>query len=55
VLADQPTDSRKVVQVVWKIVYDEKDTEQMRRQEIIVALKSHVLKQHHDIVGDLVV
>jgi hypothetical protein len=50
VLADQPTDSRKVLQVVWKIVYDDKDTEQMSRQEIIDAMKTHMLQQHYDIV-----
>ena len=53
VLADQATVSRKVLQVVWKIVYDDDDTEQMSRQEIIAAMKTYLLQQHHDIVGGL--
>ena len=50
VLASQPNVSQKVLQVVWKIVYDDKDDEMMTRQEIAVAMRTHMLHQHHDVV-----
>ena len=50
VLASQPNVSQKVLHVVWKIVYDDKDDAMMTRQDIVVGMITHMLHQHHDVV-----
>ena len=43
VFAKQHDTSIGVLQVVWKIVYDDEDVEQMSRTEIIAAMHTHTI------------
>lgn len=48
VLAAEPN-GNKVWQAVWKVVYDDADTEQLTRLEIITALKCYSLNEKADV------
>ena len=53
VLAKQPgKGSTGVLQVVWRILYDDKDVEQMTRTVIIAAMNVYRLHAHRDPVGE---
>lgn len=51
VLAKEVGTSTGFLQVVWKIVYDDADDEQMNRKEIIVALNTYRLHSNLDLIG----
>jgi hypothetical protein len=51
VFAKQPDTGLGVLQVVWRIVYDDADVEQMSRNEIIATMHTHKLLEKIDHVG----